>query len=664
MKIFNYILAASLVFALTSKAEKPQFSKAPVALVIVQEIEPELEQFLADNPDILSATLKNQQDKPSASQVITDKSGGNQVNAKEVVSAQDSFGNTESGTNAELEDQLQVITEEFDSIFDKYLFLNQSTSLNQTELSTLKLYVNNEIAKVKKLTSLGDIGVANAPWYTQRLREIIYWFKFACLNLEALSVSSEDSKLSMLKEPLDFVEMQHAKLAILDCLFDLYNPSLKKGPVPLMWVEYSEKSVRSIIFESLPDRLQSSIIQYILCGITLSSAQAYYLSKILSQNFYEKNIVLSEEYFEIISIFYTTQKLGGQFDIDAFINKTEDIINAFATNRNSSRTSCKNSNSNLVLELLLTKLIKIKNDVVKFYKPNLNFKDNQEKAKLLIRYKLLIENKKFELLFTNKQFCAFFDLYCNFLQDFFANKIQPQVADLRLFEVECMLADLIIMIKGKLKQDVAPSKIELAKQLLLKYALELDAKEPMITTLVDMGKILETARDLINKDLKIDKKGFFANIRDAIFSGNWIDSEKIKGMGTGTSQTVVDFLEYAFDRKFENFKEAAFFLLAKTSPVLAAGLIYKVMPYLSGNLQEKASKLIGDTELDEANQSTQKETDYPADGTISQDTPDNNKIFDFVSKNPEIFNRLCEVKPNLINGLADIVERRLIKAKS
>ena len=618
MKILNYISVASLVFALSST---PMFA---------QEVEPELEQFLADNPDLLSAQPNNKQDKPANLQVIADQTNIGELDPVET-------------EKTEADTKLNAITEAFNSIFDDYLFLNQaSPSTQQTALYNLKLFIDNEIAN-----NCGGITINGsftrfdyASWYTQRLSEIIYWFKFACLNLEALSVSTEDAKFSALQEPLDFVEMQQAKLKILGSLLDMYQPSLKKGHVPLAWVVYSEKSVRSIIFRSLPNRLQSSIISYILCGLTTSSAQAYYLSKILSQNFYAKKVVLSEEYFEISSTFYKAQKFGESLDVDAFLNKIEEVINGFAANRTSQNSSC-----NLVLELLLTKLIKIKNYVVKFYKPNLNFKDNQEKAKLLIQYKLFLENKKFELLFSNRQFCTFFDLYCNFLQNFFANKLQSQAADLRLFEVECMLENLL---KDK--------QISWLMQQLYK-------KDPGIAVLDDMKKILENIRMLVNKDLKISEKGFFAGIKDAIFSGNWIDAGKVKGVGTGSSQTIVDFMEYAFDRKFENFKEAAFFLLSKTSPVLAAGLIYKVMPYLSGNLQEKASKLIGESKLDDANSLTQKETDSFANGTINQDTPDNNKIFDFISKNPEIFNKLCKVKPELINGLASIVERRMINAK-
>ncbi len=640
MKILKYISVISLGLVITS------------APILAQKVEPELEQLLADNPDILGAKPTNAKDKQLTLEPTTP-------------------AKTPEDTSPEREKaKIQAITEEFNSIFDTYLFLGKTTSLNQTELSNLKLLVDHKIANIKSLADFGTTSRLDyAPWYAQRLSEVIYWFKFACLNLEALSVSSEDSKVSVLQEPLDFAEMQKAKLKIFGSLIDT-------GRIHPM--AYPEKSVRSIIFKSLPSRLQSSLIQYVLCGITQSSAQAYYLSKILSQNFYAEKVVLSEEYFEIISTFYKAQKLGGQLDVDSFLNKIEEAINAFATDRASMQTSGKNSSSNLILELLLTKLIKIKNDVVKFYKPALNFKDNQEKAELLIRHKLFLESKKYELLYSNKQFCEFFNLYCTFLQDFFANKLQPQVADRRLFELECLLADLIIMTKSKLKQNVETSKIELVKQLIIKYVLELDAKDPALTALVDMGKILETARGLINKDLKVGEKGFFASIKDAIFSGNWIDSGKFKGVGAGTAQTMVDFLEYAFDRKFENFKEAAFFLLARTSPVLAAGLIYKIMPYLSGDLQEKASKVIGEsglteskagvseTEQDASSAATPKQTEPAAagNGTSGNRTPDDNKIFDFVSRNPEIFNKLCEVKPELINALAATVERRLIKAKS
>ena len=622
MKIFNYICVASLVFVLTST---PMFA---------QEVEPELEQFLADNPYLLSAQPNNKQDKPANLQVIADQTNIGELDHVET-------------EKIEAYTRLNAIAEAFNSIFEDYLFLNQaSPSTQQTELYNLKLFIDNEIANNCGGTTINGSFTRfdYASWYAQRLSEIIYWFKFACLNLEALSVSTEDTKFSALQEPLDFVEMQQAKLKIFGSLLDMYQPSLRKGQVPLAWTEYTEKSVRSIIFRSLPNRLQSSVISYILCGITQSSKQAYYLSKILNQNFYAEKVVLSEEYFEIASTFYKAQKFGESLDVDAFLNKIEEVISGFAADRNSSHASTKSSSSNLILELLLTKLIKIKNDVVKFYRPNLNFKDNQEKAKLLIRYKLFLEDRKFELLFSNRQFCTFFDLYCNFLQNFFANKLQSQAADLRLFEVECMLENLI---KDK--------QISLLMQLLRK-------KDPGLAVLDDMAKLLENIRVLINKELNVNGKGFFASIKDTIFSGNWIDTGKFKGMGAGTSQTVVDFLEYAFDRKFENFKEAAFFLLARTSPVLAAGLIYKVMPYLSGDLQEKASKLIGGSELGESGQSV---TDS-AESKLSENaiSSDNNKIFDFISKNPEIFNKLCEVKPGLINGLADIVERRLIKAKS
>lgn len=621
MKLLKYISVASLVFALTLKP------------IFTQEVEPELEQFLADNPDLLTTKPTTKQNQPVDIQVASEPTNP----AQEQI---DSSNNSESKIKAELETRLNAITEEFNSIFDNYLFLNRTALLNQTELNNLKLYIKNEIAYIKNLANNGGIiGLDNAPWYAQRLSEVIYWFKFACLNLEALSVSYEDSRLSILKEPLDFVEMQQAKLTILDHLFDLYNPSLRKGPVPMAWTEYTEKSVRSIIFRSLPNRLQSSVISYILCGITQSSKQAYYLSKILSQNFYAEKVILSEEFLAISSAFYKTQKIGEPLEVDCFLNKLEEVINEFAVS-NPIQTSNKKIERHLVLELLLTKLIKIRSDVIKFYKPNLNFKDDQTKAKLLIQYKLFLENKKFELLFTNAQFCTFFELYCNFLQDFFTNKIQPQIADLRLFEVEAMLDNLL---KDK--------QISWLMQQLYK-------KDPGIAVLDDMKKILESIRIVINKDLKISEKGFFAGIKDTIFSGNWIDTGKIKGAGRGSSQTIVDFMEYAFDRKFENFKEAAFFLLAKTSPVLAAGLIYKIMPYLSGNLQEKASKLIGESQIEKTPDST--EIKKTGDCT----SIDDNKIFDFISKNPEIFNKLCEVKPELINGLAGVVEYKLKMANS
>lgn len=621
MKSFKFISLASLVFALTLKQ------------IFTQEVEPELELFLADNPDILNTKPTNKQHQPVDIQVESESTNP-------ATEQTDSAHNSESKIKAELETRLNAIIEEVNSIFDNYLFLNHTTLLNQTELNNLKLYIKNEIAYIKNLVNDGGIiGLNNAPWYTQRLSEVIYWFKFACLNLEALSVSCKDSRLSILKEPLDFVEMQQAKLAILSHLFYLYNPSLRKGPVPMAWTEYTEKSVRSIIFRSLPNRLQSSVISYILCGITQSSKQAYYLSKILSQNFYAEKVILSEEFLAISSAFYKTQKFGELLEVDSFLNKLEEVIDEFAVSK-TIQASNKKIGHYLILELLLTKLIKIRSDVIKFHKPNLNFKDDQTKAKLLIQYKLFLENKKFESLFTNTQFCSFFELYCNFLHDFFNNRIQPKVADLKLFEVEVMLENLL---KDK--------QISWLMQQLYK-------KDPGIAVLDDMKKIIESIRIVINKDLKISEKGFFTGIKDTIFSGNWIDPEKIKGIGTGSSQTILDFMEYAFDRKFENFKEAAFFLLAKTSPILAAGLIYKVLPYLSGDLQEKASKLIGESKFEKTPNST--EIKKTSDCT----SVDDNKIFDFISKNPEIFNKLCKVKPELINGLADIVKYKINLANS
>ena len=566
MKFLKYTLITSALVA---------------SLAATENSEPGLDEILADDPIFVELAERQVDTQPDVIPAKLPDDESEKLNAT-----------------------LNAVKQEFDSIFENYLYLNQAESLNQIELYKLKLFVDNEIKKI------------TANFYVERLSEVIYWFKFACLNLELLSVSNGESKLAVLSQPLDFVEIQQAKFKILSKMLSLYRPSLEKDVALCSASEFSEKRVNRIVFECLPERLQYSVWSYALLGATQSSSQAYYLSKILSSNFYTQKIILSEEYLDIVSSFYKAQKLGHELDYLLFYNKIDKLILDFSVTR--SATTCKNLT--LAIELLLSKLIKIKNDVAKFYKPALLLQDNPYKAKLLVRYKLLLEDKNLELFCTDKQFYEFFDLYCCVLQNFFVSTASNQTLAVKLFELECKLEKLL-----NDKQTAFWKKI--LKKVLYK-------KDQSITVLDEIAKLLSDASALANKDLYPKENGLLSNI----FSGNWVDTGSFKNAGISSAETFVEFMGYLFNRKFDNFKAAAFFLLARTSPVLAAGLVHKILPYLSGDMKTKVSSLMDETE---------------------QGDRDDNKVFDFIAKNPEIFNKLCDVKPELVNGLASVVEQKL-----
>lgn len=572
-----------------------------------QNSEPELDSFLLSNPDILEQVMgQEKSDLPDQA---------HQVNPIESVEL----------TKIE-QDRAKLAAAKFciNTIFQDYLnqlsFVNQNV---QTELSKLKLILDSDISSIDKridnLIKEGADCAYDCEWRVNCLHDLIFNFKVACLKLELLSIKYNSDEYCFLN-PLDYVELEYAKFIVFKELLNLYfraHPKL---------VLYNQYIIKKIVLCALPARFKKSFLDYILFGFTQKTVTAYWVNTVLNSNFYEKYPVLGEGYLDVISGFYKVKNYQEQIDVVHFINKTEKVIDDFINKNAQIGLSCLDK---CFLSIYLSNLIKIKNYFIKFYKPESASESAKEKSKLLIRFKLLLEDDKIEFLGTDSSFCCFFNLYCNVLHKFFDNDSNLNKIDLQLFE--------LIFKLEKLKNDrQAP---------LLKYYLS--KPNDAYVVYEDMLKLLKDISIFVNKELNKSEKGFLAKL----FSGQWIDSRKLKGMGVGGMESVLGFMEQIFDRKFDNFQEAAFFLLARVSPVLAAGLIYKIIPHLSDDLQKKASGL-----LDVVSQDSGIEEDLVSNKNADRGE---NKILEFISQNPEIFKKLCEVRPELINGLADVVQSKL-----
>jgi hypothetical protein len=445
---------------------------------------------------------------------------------------------------------LSVIKTEIDSIFQEQLFLNKLSFADQPELSKLKIIVDAEISRI----DVEDTHKIN--W----LRDIISNFKSACMVLELLSIKHSSDGYCFLN-PLDFVELGLAKAKVFQELF-----------------YHDENTVKNSILSALPIRFKKSFWDYLVLGFTQKSRDACWIRKVFSSNFYESYPVLAEEYLDVVACFYKVKNDQEQIDSIAFITKIEKVIEDFVG-------KISQDSYSYILNIYLSKLIRIKNYFINFYTPEVN----SEKTKLLIRFKLLFDNEKIEDLCADNSFGAFFNLYCNVLRRFFAKNTDLTSYGLQLFELGIKLE--------KIKND---KQAHFLKSCICKPS---DA----YVVIEEMQSLLRDASFFANKKLNKNESGFLS------------------------------------DPKFDGFKEAAFSLLARTSPGIASALISKISPYLSDYLQEKISAFMG--EIDHA----------PKDG---------NKILDFISNNPEIFKKLCDTKPELVDKLADVVAQNLVIKKA
>ncbi len=486
---------------------------------------------------------------------------------------------------------LSAIRAEIYSIFQDQLFFEQISFADQPELSKLKIIVDAEISRIDG----GDVQKIGC------LRDLIFNFKSACLTLELLSVKHNVREYCFLN-PLDFVELELVKVKVFKDFFANFYLYPKLGADP-------QYVFKKSILAALPIRFKKSFLDYLALGFTQKSRDVCWINKVLNNSFYESYSVLAEEYLEVVAYFYKVKNYQEQIDSAEFINKIEQVIEDFVNEiRQDSYTD--------ILNIYLSKLIKIRNYFINFYTPEAS----PEKSKLLIRFKLLLDNEKIERLCADMSFCGFFNLYCNILHKFFGNDTALAGDDLQLFELGLKLE--------KIKNDKQAS--------FLKSCICKPSEAYVV--IEEMQSLLRDINCFINKKLNRNESNFLSNF----FSGQWLDTGEIGG----GAESVLRFIEQVFGRKIDSFKEAAFYLLASTSPALASVLIRKILPYLSSDLQEKVSTLIG--EIGQAPENL---------------TNGRNKILDFIANNPEIFKKLCEVKPGIVDTLADVVEQNLVALK-
>jgi hypothetical protein len=249
---------------------------------------------------------------------------------------------------------------------------------------------------------------------------LVCGFKSACLKIEVLAVH----------KMLD-LQAQKIKLKILTDLFAVYKKSQGKKVL-----EYSNKLVYSIVLNALPDDFKCSLFKRIMLWFRTKSREASQIRSLIFQDYCAENIILADRYLDLITQFNNYYFGGKKLDFDAFVAQVHDLVQQLM------KEQSENYSLNTVINLMIEKLIAVREQVVNFCQNVEGIGLQADKLKLMARFKVLLEDSNFKKCRADKRFATVIDLFVGRMQQLFGgNGMEP--SDLiNLFELEQKVSNL------------------------------------------------------------------------------------------------------------------------------------------------------------------------------------------------------------------------------
>lgn len=425
--------------------------------------------------------------------------------------------------------------------------------------SFLNSYEKQNLMWIKSFLSGKLKDVANVP----ALANILNVFNVASMKLEILTVAHELKNINFLvANAISDLDVQKIRLKLLFNLCTTYKNFVGKSAFTL-----SNNTATKMLFDVLPDNFKRSSIVCVLTWLKKSSRDLSSIKSFLSEDFYAKYIVESLEYMNLILDYNSTLFGNKPLKSDVFVNRIDSLINElFKIN--------ENKNIEAIVELLVAKLMRIKEQVWIFDENLSNISKNTAKLELLSRFKVLVfENKSFKTLRSNKLAAHTLDLFIVGVRQYLVSENVDQVNLAKLFEIKHLLLNL--------KQEYLPTpKGKLAKMLdfgcgWLGY-IEKEISE--LTVICEMLSILE---GVIKEVTSVNSK-----------TGNIVSEgmnmlEQLKTAGFDGSM-IAELAGAFLNKRFKTWQEAITFIAAKTGPVW----MKKIVPFLPEDIQSTASALL------------------------------------------------------------------------
>jgi hypothetical protein len=158
---------------------------------------------------------------------------------------------------------------------------------------------------------------------------------------------------------------------------------------------------------------------------------------------------------------------------------------------------------------------------------------------------------------------------------------------------------------------------------------------PHADVIADMINVLECV-----KNPQAGNQAGYGSLIQDILSGDWLSGIK-KIVKTESGDYVLECANQLLGRRqFGDVKSAALYALIYASPFLLTRIIKYVLPYLSGELKDKAAGLIG--------------------GNKQQGVTGEHDMVEFANKNPELMKNICEKDPGIIDLLAQSLRQHAV----
>ena len=406
----------------------------------------------------------------------------------------------------------------------------------------------------KELFGSQDVANVNA------LVQVLNAFNIAGMKLEILTVAHETKNVKCLVE--NAISELAAQKIRLHLLFDLcmaYKNFVGKSAFVL-----SNNTATKMLFDVLPENFKRSAVARIalwlksfvpLTGEYTNLSGLSGIKSFLSEDFYTSHIIESLEYADLISD-YNAAVLGNKpLNYESFVVRVDLLINKLFEINDS------NKNIDAIVELLVAKLMLIKEQVLMFDKNLADVAQNTAKLELLTKFKvLLFENKNFKTLRSNKAFTGTFDLFVSIVKSYFATKTADQASLAKLLELKQLLLNM--------KQENQPGRF---MRFLGKKASELVVLDEMLSILEGVIKEI-TGANTKTGGILTDGMNMLEQLKTAGFDGSMI----------------AELAGAFFNKRFKSTQDAALFIAAKTGPVW----MKKIVPFLPDDLRPTVSALL------------------------------------------------------------------------
>jgi len=490
-------------------------------------------------------------------------------------------------------------------------------------LSILQTRINDIKAHAHETNDTID-SQCDALYYLVQLQ------KNAWMRFEILTLGLDDTPLALIKEPLSKIEGEQRLCSLFSHLCEQFNEIW-----PMVGTDMSIKELEAfvqqnefltnLVREQLPVELQQRSGIKRMFGFTDHNAAL--VNELMSIDLDQTYPELFMSYIWLVSKF-NKNSYGSYKDLGAeFITDLNNLVSLFTqriTELKYDSLSDEDADKNklcLVLELLMTKLFKIKRVVLQAQALKLDFTNDQQSAELFVDYKTLIENKQYQSLFQAKPLVEVRDLFKTVVERYFAHQTSSSAFSYDVHLLKSKLHDVKdgAKIRGWFKWFINGQNV--------------------VSPYLD--RMLAITYSIITMTTTPQQEKEEPSIMQQILSGKWWSSDKLKRLRKdGNGKIVLDLADDLQSRQFSDLKVASFHALSYLSPVLMMGLMKYLLPYASQELGKKMMAFITDQEQ-------------------ARKTMDKNKIIDFVMNNPAIYEEFSHKHPELIETIARQAENKI-----